>query len=407
MIDRYEDRVNHGGRVLMFSQRNIYEQEAFRCPLYEFEEIVRQIDSVELVAPTPQKWFRALKNNAMRFGKYSGAVLNPGLRRIKVDKYYDLFVAICQFPGEILHLAAVEGWKDKCKNSICIIDEFWTSEFQLYKGSLRVLSKFDIVLVSCSQSVKHLSEITKANCLYGPLGVDAILFCPYPKIARRVIDILSIGRRGEKTHQAILKRARENKTFYMFDTMKGLHVSHLGEHRSLLADIAKRSRYFFVNPGRIDRPKEVGDQSETGSRYYEGAAAGAILIGEEPRNQHFKKEFHWPDAVIELPYNSGNVCEVIEDLDGQPERRKEIRKNNVINSLLQHDWVYRWEKVLEICGLDPLPQLLARKKRLRDLSIMVEKAVLGWVSLTLLLRELLHRLPPNMQILPQQLLPLN
>ncbi len=48
----------------------------------------------------------------------------------------------------------------------------------------------------------------------------------------------------------------------------------------------------------------------------------------------------------------------------------------MVQSLLHHDWVYRWEAVLKIAGLDPMPQLLERKKRLRDLSNMVEKVAL-------------------------------
>ena len=49
-----------------------------------------------------------------------------------------------------------------------------------------------------------------------------------------------------------------------------------------------------------------------------------------------------------------------------------MRSTNVIQSLLRHDWVYRWEAVLRMAGLEPMPQLLKRKETLRRLARMVQ-----------------------------------
>jgi hypothetical protein len=38
-------------RVLLFSLRNIYGKAHFRCPHFEFEDIICEIDSVDLLAP--------------------------------------------------------------------------------------------------------------------------------------------------------------------------------------------------------------------------------------------------------------------------------------------------------------------------------------------------------------------
>jgi hypothetical protein len=40
--------------------------------------------------------------------------------------------------------------------------------------------------------------------------------------------------------------------------------------------------------------------------------------------------------------------------------------------LRRHDWVYRWESVLEIAGLDPMPGLLSRKNQLEKMAKIVE-----------------------------------
>ena len=40
----------------------------------------------------------------------------------------------------------------------------------------------------------------------------------------------------------------------------------------------------------------------------------------------------------------------------------------MLNSLLRHDFVYRWEKVLEVAGLEITQGMEARKERLKCLA---------------------------------------
>jgi hypothetical protein len=162
-----------------------------------------------------------------------------------------------------------------------------------------------------------------------------------------------------------------NGLFYLHDSIAGDQSINLREHRALLANIAKRSRYFIVNPGLIDRPDKRGNQIEIGNRYFEGSASGAILVGERPQNSEFEKLFDWPDAVIHLPYDSGNIDAIMGELDRSPERVEQIRRTNMVQALLRHDWAYRWEAILKTVGREPMPELLQRKERLRTLAAAV------------------------------------
>jgi hypothetical protein len=209
-----------------------------------------------------------------------------------------------------------------------------------------------------------------SECRYLPSGIDTLRFCPYPNAPRRSIDVLSIGRRSEQTHQALLRTVDEDM-FYMYDTLSNLASENLEHHRLLLANMAKRSRYFIANPSRINDPEETGGQSEFGYRHFEGAAAGAIVIGERPKNREFDRIFHWDGALIDLPFGSDNIAEVMRELDRQPERQITIRRNNMTQALLHHDWAYRWETVLGLAGIAPSPQLLKRKETLKRLADMV------------------------------------
>src|SRR5262252_11177417 len=160
---------------------------------------------------------------------------------------------------------------------------------------------------------------------------------PVSKPAEESHRCLGIGRRSHVTHQKLLRLAKERGVFYVYDSISGNLAINSKEHRLLLADMAKRSRYFIVNPGLIDQPGRRGNQIEIGNRYFEGAGSGAIMIGEHPKNEEFGKLFNWPDAVLHLPYDSEDINTVMNELDAAPDRQERMRRNNVAQVLMRHD----------------------------------------------------------------------
>jgi hypothetical protein len=354
-------------RVLVFSQRNIFKQAFFRAAHFEFEDLITRFDDAEVLSPEVEAWnSRHLMANRVAF--HAPIALNPGLPPITLSGKYDLFLAVCGRVPDLLMVNAVRNWEETCKTSICLIDELWVKEFDQYKHFLHILKRFDLVLLYYSQTVAPLHERIGVRCEFVPPGVDALGLCPYPAPPKRVIDVYSMGRRSAITHQSLLELAARSNLFYLHDTASGDKAIDLKEHRSLFTNIAKRSRYFIVNPGLIDRPDKRGDQIEIGNRYFEGAAAGTIMVGERPDNGQFSKLFDWPDAILHLPYDSANIGSIIEELDNNPEREERIRRANATNALLRHDWAYRWEKILGMAGLEPMPELSRRKVELQRLA---------------------------------------
>jgi glycosyl transferase family 1 len=361
-------------RVLLFSLRNIYGKAHFRCPHFEFEDVICEIDSVDLLAPKVDP-SSARSNLATRLAFHAPIALNPGIQRISAKKNYDILFTVCGHPQDLIMFNAVSNVKDSCAISVCLLDEFWVREIPHRRHFLRILSKFDVVMLYYSQTVKPLSETIGRRCVFMPPGVDAISFCPYPNPPKRVLDVLSVGRRSEITHQKLLKMVQEDGLFYLHDSIAGIQTLNSKEHRALLANCAKRTRYYIVNPGLIDQPEKRGDQIEIGNRYFEGAASGAIMVGERPNNEAFQTLFDWPEAeaVTQLPFNSNDIDLVMKDLDRDPQRQERIRRTGVLEALKRHDWVYRWEKILETVGLEPTQEMQERKGRLRKLAEVVSQ----------------------------------
>ena len=241
--------------MLIFSLRNIFGKALFRCPHYEFEDIICEIDSAELLAPELDP-SSTRSTFAMRLAYHAPVTLNPGIRRIPAKTHYDIFFTICGLasPYDLLMVNAVSNVRDMCRTSVCLVDELWVKQMFKHRHFLRILAKFDVVMLYYSQTVKPLSEQIGRKCVFLPPGVDAILFCPYPDPPKRVIDVCSMGRRSEITHQRLLKMARESGLFYLHDSIAGDQAINAKEHRALFANVAKRSRYFIVNPGMIDQP---------------------------------------------------------------------------------------------------------------------------------------------------------
>lgn len=111
---------------------------------------------------------------------------------------------------------------------------------------------------------------------------------------------------------------------------------------------------------------------EISSRFYEGVAAGAVMLGEAPRTDTFRKLFDWPDAVIHLPFDSPDVDQILAALDADPKRMEQARRHNLHFGALRHDWVHRLRTVYETLELPPTPAMLEREARLK---LMAEQAL--------------------------------
>ena len=373
IIKTHNSVVPTSPRICLFSQRNL-QRLVSRCAEYEFEDLICKVDEAELLVPEHFRRFivgQKISNQVAR--RFSIASLNPGIRKLKLNKSYDLFVAICQFPRDLLSINAIKGWKQRCRTSICWLAEIWACEVRKLKGYLKILSQFDHVVIPSMGSVQPLKDVIGDRCVYIPAGIDTIRFCPYPNPPLRFIDVYSMGRKSMVTHQALLKMAEQKNFFYIYDTFENMKTLLPQDHRILIANIAKRSRYFLANAPKINRKCETEGQGEISYRFLEGAASGTVMIGETGESEAFRKHFDWPDAVIHMPYDASNIAEIIGEFDSQPERLEKIRRNNVIQCLLRHDWAYRWQAILDIVGLKPRPALIERERHLKKLADIANK----------------------------------
>jgi hypothetical protein len=363
-------------RICLPSARR-FERLAFQCGYLEAQDVLAACDDVDLICLEAEPGFdrklRWLRRLMYRDVSRRLAFMNPGLKRVRLTKDYDVLVVMCATYWDFLYVNALEGWQDHCRTSICWIDELWAADLPHYRYWLPSLNRFDHVIVGLHGTAGPLSEIIERQCHYVPGGVDTLRFSPYPDPPERVIDIYSVGRRRPGVHQALLEFASSRGLFYMYDSLDTNEspARDHRQHRDLYASTAKRSRFFIVAPGKTDAPEETRGQTEIGFRYYEGLAAGAVMLGQAPDSQPFREMFDWPDAVVPVDLDGANVAAVLGGLAKEPELVRALGRRNARQALLRHDWAYRWRRVLDIAGLGPSPGLEAREQSLQAIAARV------------------------------------
>jgi hypothetical protein len=368
-----------GGDVLLLSQRRVADLVAFSVQ-YELEDVIAETTGADRVdvgdAAALERSRRTYK--MARLGTRSRRLARacaPRPSTVPLERDYELFFPVFNHAHELYALATVPDWRRRCRRAACFVNELWVDQLPRYL--LELLADFDHVFLGVRHPVDKVARIVGRPCSYLPLAADVLRFAPRAPGAARPIDVCNIGRRSPVTHAALMQLAGEGRAFYYYDTVaasgaggkqRTFRVDDAREHRLLLASLLQRSRYFIANRGRINEPEFTKGRDEISGRFYEGAAAGAVLLGEAPRTEEFARQFGWPDAVIPLPFDSPDVGGVLSALDADPSRLARIRRDNVRQAALQHDWVHRLRKVFETLGLEPTEAMAARERLLLSLA---------------------------------------
>jgi len=364
--------------TLILSMRGINKLVAYALQ-YEFEDVFTETVGADRVEPTNMAALELSRRVCKLVRKATGSLrlarrLAPSPETVPLQRDYELFLPVFNNVWELYTLATVPNWRARCRRAACFINEVWLEHMPDYL--LELLEEFDHVFVGSDGPVSEFARVLGAPVSYLPLSVDVLRFAPHPSM-QRPIDVCNIGRRSPVTHAALFEYARSQGGFYYYDTVaasgtdlkqRTFRIDNASEHRMLLASILQRSRYFIANRGLVNQSEGTKAGDIIPNRCYEGIAAGTVMLGAPPRSEEFKRQFDWPDAVIEIPFDSPDVGRVLAELDQDPDRVERIRRDNVRNAALRHDVVYRIRTIFETLGLQPTAGMRAREAQLQEVA---------------------------------------
>jgi len=374
---KIEGSCKQSSRALVWSLRNL-QNFVYNSCLYEFEDIIHDVDEADVLSPVEYSptgtFLKRVVENTTRYTKVSAlANVNPYGSGIDLAYDYEIYFVTLDFPWSIASINLLKNWRKRCRIAVCYIVEIWNSDLEQLAHFKKFFSKFDLVCVGTYHVLEDVEKIMDAPCMFVLPGIDTLKFCPdFDK--DRSLDIVSIGRRSPVTHKALVERSENESFFYYHELTNGsvLRIDNHQQHRTLTSNVLKSSRYFLTNYAKADLPDQILGEYEIGYRFFEGAAAGNVLIGAQPHGHLYERFFDWDDSIIPVNFDEPNINAIIDELDAQPERIERIGRNNVANSLLKHDWVYRWEQILNKLGVAATPALQARKSHLKQLAADIQ-----------------------------------
>jgi hypothetical protein len=370
--------------VLLLSLRRIERSVGYSL-IYEFEDVVSEVAKAERIdTPDLAKLVFARRTYKAAYMLLRSEKLGQSLAwrppQVRLERDYDLFLTVVNHPGDLFSLATLPNWRERSRKAVCFICEMVGPSTP--KHLLAMLKRFDRVYHADVNRVDELTQLTGRPCEYLPLAADVPLFAPDSLSEPRSIDVSNIGRRSPAVHKALIKAAEQRRIFYYYDTVaasgatkseRTFDVESVSDHRALYAGLLRRTRYFIANRARFNQPELMQGRHEIAGRFYEGIAGGAVLIGEPPATEEFKRQFGWPDAIVPMPAHIDDPMRIIEELDAQPQRVAEARRRNIRNAALRHDWVYRLAHMFDACGLPHTKGMIARSARLRALAEKLEQ----------------------------------
>lgn len=364
--------------------------EAFNGQAYAFMNVVQGIEHADLLCPQPAAhtggrginpsvpylWHELKHRVQSQLLRTLGRHGLSNAQSVTVDQDYDFFMFVCQFPLELTALDRIKGWRERCGQAVVYMLEGWQDRFPKQRQELRMLDQFDHVFVLNKESIPALQAYTKTPVSFLASACDTLLSVPYPDPPERSIDVLSMGRRIPQLHDAMARlSASDHRFFYVHDTSKGGAVTSWPQHRLQMANMIKRAKYFIAYDFSVDTAGVFKNMKKNAlaTRYFEGAAGGAVLLGSAQTCPEFSEYLDWDDAVIELPPDTRDVQGFLADLNAQTERIAHIRTTNMSRCLRRHDWAHRWDQILQTMGLTRSDGLQRRLDWLASLSTLVEQ----------------------------------
>lgn len=369
------------GSVLLLSMRRLADLVAYSMT-YEFEDVIAETTGARRVDVDDEARleFSRRAYKVLRFASGTQSLpraLAPPPATVRLTRDYELFFPTFNHAYELYALTTIPDWRKRCRVAACFITEIWVKELPGYL--LELLAEFDHVFVGVQNPVADVARISGRPCSFLPMAADVLRFSPYPDPPQRVIDVCNIGRRSAITHEALLSLVHSRRLFYYYDTVaasgidrkqRTFRVQSATEHRLLHAQLLQRSRYYFANRSRVNEPEFTMGIQEISGRFYEGAAAGTVMLGEPPDNAAFRRLFDWDDAIIPVPFDAPGIGGVLDALDSDPGRLARVRRANAQHAALRHDWVHRLHSVYDTLGLPATEGMRAREARLQSIAAM-------------------------------------
>lgn len=232
---------------------------------------------------------------------------------------------------------------------------------------------FDHLFVIGEELADDLRKLRGISVSSMPLAIDVLE--QDLNLQPRSIDVLSYGRCSPSLHQQLYSRCNQpgSDLLYFHSTFVGADVENLSEHTTLLRQLLSRSKVSLCFEAS-NIPRFMG-YSPILYRWFEAWAAGCTVVGKKPTGRGVAELMQWENSAIELPDDPSQWIPLVEDVLADEAVLQRNAERNYRQALLQHDWRYRIQEMLDIVGLETPESLEEQIKQLRRKAYAMLPAV--------------------------------
>lgn len=248
----------------------------------------------------------------------------------------------------------------------------------------RALARMDRIFVGIENSVEKITRDLSIETTYLPMAANVLEISarPFKSGVDRPIAISGFGRQHTETAEALCDRFNrpESDTLFFHNTASGgASAPDRERYRATFWQILRKSQISLAFDHFHANRNNAAEHSYVGPRWFEGLAAGAVIVGKAPPSPDKARLLNWADSTIELPDDPAEAPEFVAQLLADPERLRAASKANLIGMLRQNDWRHRLAEIFEQIGLsrgarfdERLAELDARANQL-DTDINIGK----------------------------------
>lgn len=350
--------------VVVLSQSSMHVV-PYLSAIAEIEDTLVDMLGADLVSlqPAGGRWADTVRER-QRLRKLAGRwTATRPLQLDTVQRHHDVGVVIVNNLHQLGMLEALPHWRTYADRWVVFITEIWPSFVDSSLATLqRVVPCFDHVFTTMRWTVERLSAISGVPWTFVPHPVD-VLHVPFYTDDHRNIDVANFGRRGEVQHATLAAWCERTDRFYQYDTGMPIITDHR-QHRAHYVEQCARSKVFVSNFARFDQRDLHGGNVEFGLRYFEGLAAGTIMLGEHPAPERVREVIGDAPGIFDFAADATEMPAELLDLLADTAACDRVHAAHRALALRRHDVAHWWSSVVDTTGLPPAAGHHERLQRL-------------------------------------------
>jgi len=329
--------------LYIVSLRNYFREASQGC-VVELEEVVAELTDAMLISPS-----------------------GPQELAAKLDSlptaHADLFFAAISLSNIVGLLKETKGWHRPFLRVFCYIFDSWVPEAEAARSGFRhsissftrTVRQIDHLFVSNPRAIEAFSDVYKISVSCMAMAADVKQFGSMQP--DRAITVNAYGRQNV-AHADVLAKSynttRSSRSLYHTNHMASGGILDLQQHRAFFWKMLSMSCITLAyDPVKVDPGHRRFPFSFVAQRWFEGLAAGCVVVGYRPDCPEADQLLNWTDATLECPTDPKEFLQFIDDLASDLPRLKRIRVSNFNHMLQAHDWGYRVVEMMAVMSIEP------------------------------------------------------